>query len=100
MPAAEMADNTPQEVKLARLHRLQARINELEQEYSQAMVGTVQRVVVESLSRKNATELAGRTDNNRIVNFAGSPGMLGRFVEVRITAVSGHTLRGEAITPA
>jgi len=99
-PAAEMADDTPQEVKLARLHRLQARINELEQEYSQAMVGTVQRVVVESLSRKNATELAGRTDNNRIVNFAGSPGMLGRFVEVRITAVSGHTLRGEAITPA
>jgi len=99
-PAAEMADDTPQEVKLARLHRLQARINELEQQYSQAMVGTVQRVVVESLSRKNATELAGRTDNNRIVNFAGSPGMLGRFVEVRITAVSGHTLRGEAITPA
>jgi len=99
-PAAEMADNTPQEVKLARLHRLQARINELEQQYSRAMVGTVQRVVVENLSRKNATELAGRTDNNRIVNFAGSPGMLGRFVEVRITAVSGHTLRGEAITLA
>jgi len=99
-PAAEMADNTPQEVKLARLHRLQARINELEQQYSRAMVGTVQRVVVENLSRKNAAELAGRTDNNRIVNFAGSPGMLGRFVEVRITAVSGHTLRGEAITLA
>jgi len=99
-PAAEMADNTPQVVKLARLHRLQARINELEQQYSRAMVGTVQRVVVENLSRKNAAELAGRTDNNRIVNFAGSPGMLGRFVEVRITAVSGHTLRGEAITLA
>jgi tRNA-2-methylthio-N6-dimethylallyladenosine synthase len=96
-PAAELADDTPQEVKLARLHRLQARIGELEQQVSQRMVGTVQRVVVENLSRKNPGELAGHTDNNRVVNFAGSPGMLGRFVEVRITAVSGHTLRGEVV---
>ncbi len=96
-PAAEMADDTPEEVKLARLHRLQARINALEQRYSEAMVGTVQRVVVESVSRKNAGELAGRTENNRVVNFVGSPGMLGRYVDVRITAVSNHTLRGEAV---
>ncbi|MDD2700072.1 MAG: tRNA (N6-isopentenyl adenosine(37)-C2)-methylthiotransferase MiaB [Sideroxydans sp.] len=94
-PAAEMKDETPDEVKMARLQRLQARINELEQEYSQRMVGTVQRVVVESVSKKNAGELAGRTENNRVVNFAGSPGMLGRYLDVRITAVSNHTLRGE-----
>ncbi|GAB4115770.1 MAG: tRNA (N6-isopentenyl adenosine(37)-C2)-methylthiotransferase MiaB [Sideroxydans sp.] len=98
-PAAEMADDTPPETKLARLHRLQARINELEQAYSARMVGSVQRVVVENVSRKDAGEMAGRTENNRIVNFAGSPGMLGRFVEVRINAVSGHTLRGEALHP-
>ena len=96
-PAAEMADETPPEVKLARLHRLQARIDQLEQQVSEKMVGSIQRVVVENVSKKNAGELAGRTDNNRVVNFAGSPGMLGRFVDVRITAVSGHTLRGEAV---
>jgi tRNA-2-methylthio-N6-dimethylallyladenosine synthase len=96
-PAAEMRDDTPEEVKSARLQRLQVRINELEQEYSQRMVGTVQRVVVESLSRKNAGELAGRTENNRVVNFVGSPGMLGRYLDVRITAVSNHTLRGEVV---
>jgi tRNA-2-methylthio-N6-dimethylallyladenosine synthase len=96
-PAAEMADEMPPELKLARLHRLQARIDQLEQQVSERMVGTVQRVVVENLSRKDANELAGRTGNNRVVNFAGSPGMLGRHVDVRITAVSNHTLRGEAI---
>ena len=59
------------------------------------MVGSVQRVLVEGVSKKDAQELAGRTDNNRIVNFAGPPGMLGRFVDVNISAVSMHTLRGE-----
>ncbi len=96
-PAAEMQDDTPDEVKMARLHRLQARSSELEQEYSQRMVGTVQRVVVESISKKNASELAGRTENNRVVNFVGSPGMLGRYLNVRILAVSNHTLRGEVV---
>ncbi len=99
-PAAEMQDDTPDEVKMQRLHRLQARINELEQEYSQRMVGTVQRVVVESVSKKNPGELAGRTENNRVVNFEGSPGMLGRYLDVRITAVSNHTLRGEVLEAA
>ncbi|GAB5606371.1 tRNA (N6-isopentenyl adenosine(37)-C2)-methylthiotransferase MiaB [Sideroxyarcus sp. TK5] len=99
-PAAEMQDDTPDEVKLGRLHRLQARINELEQAYSQRMVGTVQRVVVESVSKKNPGELAGRTENNRVVNFEGSPGMLGRYLDVRITAVSNHTLRGEVVEAA
>ncbi len=97
-PAAEMADATPPEVKLARLHRLQAKIAQQEQAVSEAMVGSVQRVMVENVSKKNVHELAGRTDNNRVVNFAGSPGMIGRFVDVSITAVSMHTLRGELVT--
>ncbi len=97
-PAAEMADDTPNETKLARLHRVQARIAELERQVSDAMGGTVQRVLVENISRKNAQELAGRTENNRVVNFAGSPGMLGRFVDVRILSGTMHTLRGELVT--
>ncbi len=97
-PAAEMADETPAEVKLARLHRLQARITELERQVSDAMAGSIQRVLVENISRKNANELAGRTENNRVVNFAGSPGMLGRYVDVRILSGSVHTLRGELVT--
>jgi tRNA-2-methylthio-N6-dimethylallyladenosine synthase len=97
-PAAEMRDDTPYEIKLARLHRLQARISELEQQVSRAMTGSVQRVMVEGVSRKDARELAGRTENNRVVNFAGSPGMLGRYVDVRILSGSVHTLRGELVT--
>jgi tRNA-2-methylthio-N6-dimethylallyladenosine synthase len=96
-PAAEMADETPYETKLARLHRLQARIAELEQQVSNAMGGSVQRVVVENISRKNVLELAGRTENNRVVNFVGSPGMLGRYVDVRILSGTMHTLRGELV---
>ena len=94
-PAAEMADETPHETKLARLHRLQARLTELEQQVSNALAGTVQRVLVENISRKSEQEMAGRTENNRVVNFAGSPGMLGRYVDVRILSGTLHTLRGE-----
>jgi len=93
-----MADDTSHETKLARLHRLQARITELEQQVSHAMAGTVQRVLVENVSRKSEQEMAGRTENNRVVNFAGSPGMLGRYVEVRILSGTLHTLRGEVVT--
>jgi tRNA-2-methylthio-N6-dimethylallyladenosine synthase len=96
-PAAEMVDDTPYETKLARLHRLQARITELERQVSDAMGGSVQRVVVENISRKNTQELAGRTANNRVVNFVGSPGMLGRYVDVRILSGTMHTLRGELV---
>lgn len=99
-PAAEMADDTPESVKFARLARLQARIDELEQAVNQRMLGSVQRVLVEGVSKKDARELAGRTDNNRVVNFIGSPGMIGRFVDVTITQVVRHTLRGEAVTRA
>ena len=97
-PAAEMADDTSHDTKLARLHRLQARITELEQQVSHAMAGTVQRVLVENISRKSEQEMAGRTENNRVVNFVGSSGMLGRYVEVRILSGTLHTLRGEVVT--
>jgi len=96
-PAAEMRDDTPHEVKMARLHRLQERIAALGQQVSDSMAGTVQRVLVENLSRKSEAELAGRTENNRVVNFAGSPGMLGRYVDVRIASGTLHTLRGELV---
>ena len=96
-PAAELHDDTPHELKLERLMRLQARIEELAQTVSQAMVGTVQRVLVEGLSRKDENELAGRTDNNRIVNFAGNPRLINTFVDVRITEALPHSLRGEIV---
>ncbi len=96
-PALELADETPAEVKSARLARLQKRIDELAQNVSQAMVGSVQRVLVEGLSKKDAGELAGRTDNNRIVNFVGHPRLTHTFVDVRITAALPHSLRGEIV---
>ena len=97
-PAADLADDTPQELKFERLQRLQKRIDDLAQAVSQAMVGSVQRVLVESLSRKDDKELAGRTDNNRIVNFEGNPRLINGFVDVRITAAQPHSLRGEIVT--
>ncbi|MCX8146541.1 MAG: tRNA (N6-isopentenyl adenosine(37)-C2)-methylthiotransferase MiaB [Azovibrio sp.] len=96
-PAAEMADDTPAEVKSARLMRLQKRIEEYAQGISRAMVGSVQRVLVEGVSKKNPGELAGRTDNNRIVNFVGNPRQIHHFVEVRITEALPHSLRGEVV---
>ncbi|MDD2915797.1 MAG: tRNA (N6-isopentenyl adenosine(37)-C2)-methylthiotransferase MiaB [Gallionella sp.] len=94
-PAAEMHDDTPHEVKAARLKRLQDRIMEQEAAVAQSMLGTVQRVLVEGFSKKDAHELAGRTDNNRVVNFSGPPDLIGRFAHVKITQVVRHTLRGE-----
>ena len=96
-PAAELSDDTPHELKIERLMRLQARIEEQAQAISQSMVGTVQRVLVESLSRKDANELAGRTDNNRIVNFVGNPRLIHQFVDVLIVGSLPHSLRGEIV---
>lgn len=96
-PAAEMADDTPQEVKLARLARLQAQIDMQEQAISQDMVGTVQRVAVEGLAKRDDRELCGRTANNRVVNFPGNPRLIGGFVDVRVTAALHHSLRGEVV---
>ena len=97
-PAAELTDDTPQEFKLERLMRLQKRIDDLAQDVSLAMVGSIQRVLVEGLSKKDDTELAGRTDNNRIVNFVGYPRLVHSFVDVRITSSLPHSLRGEIVT--
>jgi tRNA-2-methylthio-N6-dimethylallyladenosine synthase len=96
-PAANLADETPHEVKLARLQRLQARVQEHYEQYSQAMVGTRQRVLVEGVSRKNGAEVAARTENNRVVNFAGHPRLIGHYVEVEITHAHPHSLRGSAV---
>ena len=97
-PAAELSDDTPHAVQIERLMRLQKRIEDLAQEVSQAMVGSVQRVLVEGLSRKDENELAGRTDNNRIVNFVGNPRLVHSFVDLKITGALPHSLRGEMVT--
>ena len=98
-PAAELPDDTPHEIKLARLQRLQAKIEAQAQALSRAMVGGRQRVLVEGAARKDATELSGRTANNRVVNFPGSRDHIGRFADVTITAALPHSLRGE-LAPA
>jgi tRNA-2-methylthio-N6-dimethylallyladenosine synthase len=94
-PAADLADDTPQALKLERLRRLQAATDAHARRISDAMVGTMQRVLVEGPSRKDPAELAGRTENNRVVNFAGAPRLVGRLVDLRITAALPHSLRGE-----
>jgi tRNA-2-methylthio-N6-dimethylallyladenosine synthase len=96
-PAADLPDDTPDHVKLARLQRLQAAIDAHAGRISSAMVGTVQRVLVEGPSKKNAAELAGRTANNRVVNFAAPPRLIGAMVDVRITQALPHSLRGEVV---
>ncbi len=102
-PAANLDDDTPHEVKLARLQKLQAVIDANTKKYSLAMVGTVQRILVEGPSKKDANELQGRTENNRVVNFAAGPGpdpleLVGQLVEVRITESFSYTLRGDLLT--
>jgi tRNA-2-methylthio-N6-dimethylallyladenosine synthase len=94
-PAAELPDPTPREVKLERLRRLQRQLESQARAVSEAMVGSRQRVLVEGTSKKCAAELAGRTGNNRVVNFPGPPRLAGSFAEVRITAALPHSLRGE-----
>jgi tRNA-2-methylthio-N6-dimethylallyladenosine synthase len=99
-PAADLPDQVDREVSLARLARLQMQIESQAQAMSRAMVGTIQRVLVEGPSKKRASELAGRTDNNRVVNFAGSPRLTHRFVDVTITEALPHSLRGEILVHA
>ena len=94
-PAAELPDDTPQEVKLARLARLQKKIDAHAGRIAERMVGTTQRILVEGASRKDATELSGRTGNNRVVNFRGTQSLVGRFVDVTVTAALAHSLRGQ-----
>ena len=94
-PAADLADQLPPATKQARLERLQARLDALYRGYSERMVGSTQRVLVDGNARKDRTELSGRTDNNRIVNFPGDSRLIGRFIDVAITAAHPHSLRGE-----
>jgi len=95
-PAAALHDDTPLELKKQRLARLQARIEAQAQAISQAMVGSRQRILVEGPSRRG-DELCGRTENNRIVNFAGDAALIGRFIDVRIAEARPHSLRGELL---
>lgn len=96
-PAAQLVDNIPPEEKSRRLQHLQATINANAQRISQAMVGSVQNVLVTQPSKKDPHQLAGRTENNRVVNFAGHPRLIGRFVQVRITEAMPNSLRGELV---
>ena len=94
-PAANFADDTPMEVKKERLQRLQARVNAQARAISESMVGSTQRILVERRSRKNELELAGRTENNRVVNFAcDDMRLIGHFADVKITAAYPNSLAG------
>ncbi len=99
-PAANLHDDTPHAVKLKRLQHLQATIEANVQRISQNMVGSTQRILVERPSRKDASELAGRTECNRVVNFPAGPNaarLIGQMIDVRVTEPLGHSLRGELI---
>ena len=99
-PAADLADDTPHDEKMQRLYRLQDQINGQAAAISAAMVGSVQRVLVEGPSKKDPNELMGRTENNRIVNFPAPARLMGQFVDVTITQAMPHSLRGEVVTSA
>jgi len=94
-PAASMVDEVPMAVKKARLARLQQRINEMALQISRRMVGSEQKILVERPSKKDPTQLAGRTENNRVVNFSGDSELIGQFVTVTITEALNNSLRGE-----
>ena len=96
-PAADAVDDVSEDAKKQRLYLLQQRINQQAQRIARNMQGTEQRILVEGLSKKNVMELSGRTENNRVVNFEGSPDMIGEFVDVEITDVYSNSLRGKVI---
>ncbi len=96
-PAAALHDDTPQERKLARLQHLQATIEANQRRIGQSRVGTVQKILVEGHARKDATELMGRTECNRIVNFKGEARLVGQMIDVRVTEAYPHSLRAEVV---
>jgi tRNA-2-methylthio-N6-dimethylallyladenosine synthase len=96
-PAASLTDDTPQAVKLERLQRLQALLNAQAQSISNAMVGTRQRILVDGPAKKDTGELSGRTQNNRVVNFAGPRRLIGTLIDVTITAALPHSLRADPV---
>jgi tRNA-2-methylthio-N6-dimethylallyladenosine synthase len=97
-PASSFPDDTPMAVKKERLMRLQSLINEQAAAISRAMVGTTERILVEGTSKKDENQLAGRTENNRVVNFDGHPRLVGRFVDVVITEALSNSLRGRLVS--
>ncbi len=97
-PAAALEDTTPYEVKVKRLQELQAVIEANTLAISETMVGTTQRILVTGNARKDASELMGRTECNRIVNFKGQPRLMNQLVDVRITQAFAHSLRAEVLT--
>jgi tRNA-2-methylthio-N6-dimethylallyladenosine synthase len=99
-PAASLPDEVSQEVKLERLARLQEQLESQARAISAAMVGTRQRVLIERPAKKDARELAGRTANNRWVNFAGPASLINRFAEVEVTQALAHSLRGRLAASA
>jgi tRNA-2-methylthio-N6-dimethylallyladenosine synthase len=99
-PAADYADDVDHATKQQRLARLQARINHQAQAISRRMVGEVHRVLVDGRSRKDAAQLAGRTENNRVVNFTGPERLIGGFADLLITEALPNSLRGELTGPA
>lgn len=96
-PAANLHDDTPHEVKLRRLQELQAVINQNIKDISEERVGTVQRLLVEGVSKRDGSELMGRTECNRVVNFPGNARLIGQMVDVTITEAKAYTLRGEVL---
>jgi len=99
-PAASLEDDVSMETKKLRLARLQARINEMATIISQDMVGSVQRILVERPSKKDPNQMAGRTENNRVVNFDGAERLIGHFVDVRITEALPNSMQGEFLALA
>ena len=96
-PAADYPDDVTEDEKKQRLYLLQQRVNNQAAQFSRAMLGTEQRVLVEGPSKKDIMELTGRTETNRIVNFQGAPEMIGKFVDIKITDVFTNSLRGEVV---
>ena len=97
-PAAALPDDTPHEVKLKRLQRLQAALDDSVRAISASRLGTVQRILVEGASRKDAAELMGRTECNRVVNFKGPARLIGQMLDISITEATQRSLRGEVLT--
>ena len=97
-PAANLADDTPHEVKLKRLQHLQAVLDDSVRAISASRLGSVQRILVEGHARKDASELMGRTECNRVVLLKGQPRLIGQMVDVRILETSQRSLRGEVLT--
>ena len=96
-PAAELPDDTPYKIKQERLQQIQEKIRCQAKAASKSMIGTIQHILVEGISKKNPNELCGRTDNNRMVSFAGDLNITGHFIDVKITAALSKSLRGEIV---